>query len=93
MPQLKKIKLGETYLSKEEVDELLDLVQQRRVLRNIVSLKWENYFHQDAMEPWMADEAHFNLLLDTIQVAYPKIDTIDPKKKRVSFISSVLKIF
>lgn len=87
VPNLKKVHLEETYLSKYEVDDLLGLISQRRVLSNIVKLKWWNFFRgEEKLKEWMADKAHFHLLLDNIQVACPHLSTIEPVRREASFL-------
>jgi hypothetical protein len=74
-PLLKKVEIGECYLSKVEVDELLKLVRQRRIMHKVVSISWCNTsYYRDDLQPWMADEAHLNLLINSIQVAFPQIE-------------------
>jgi hypothetical protein len=74
-PLLKKVEIGECYLSKIEVDELLQLVRQRRIMQKVVSISWCNtFYYWDDLQPWMADEVHLKLLVNSIQVAFPKIE-------------------
>jgi hypothetical protein len=65
-PQLKKVELWEAYVSKYEVDELLALARERRILHNKVDFLWYNSYEETKLEPWMAEKKHFDLLLDSL---------------------------
>jgi hypothetical protein len=60
------------YPLKSEVEELLPLVQQRRILSRIVTFHWSNDYDL-ALPMWMADQEHFQLLRDLLQVTFPHI--------------------
>jgi len=59
------------FLSKDEVEELLGLLRRRSILHNILSVEWDNDFGE--RELWAAEEKHFQLLLDTLQVTFPHL--------------------
>jgi hypothetical protein len=67
-PKLKKMDL-----SKEQVyDELLYISRERRsILNNTVVFKWSNSFEFGHLKPWMAEEEHFHLLLDSLKAGFP----------------------
>jgi hypothetical protein len=67
-----KVDMYMVYPLKSEVDELLPLVQQRRILSRIVSCRWSNDY-RFALPTWMADQQHFQLLCDLLQVTFPHI--------------------
>jgi hypothetical protein len=74
-PKLKKLELFEAYLSEEQVSELLYMVREGRrgILKNNLEINWRNDFNFGELKPWMADEEHFNLLLDTLEAAFPQV--------------------
>lgn len=59
----------------QEIYELLPLVRQRIILNNLLSMQWDNDF-QDINFPWLAEE-YFQLLLHTLQVAFPHLGTLN----------------
>jgi hypothetical protein len=69
--------MTDNYVTEGEVYELLGLMHQKSILRNLVSMDWSNYFDIDddhLMQPGLAaDQEHFQLLLDTLQVSFPHI--------------------
>jgi hypothetical protein len=72
---LKKVELHEAYLTRSETEELMTLARQRpkHLLPNIETFSWENFFENVEMEPTLADRELFELMLDTLQVAFPHI--------------------
>lgn len=71
--QLRKFEIHQYNLTKSEIGELLGLVRQRRVLKNIVRISWLNRTYQ---QPWNTDTEHFKLLLNTLQAVFPKVELI-----------------
>jgi hypothetical protein len=65
--------MSETFLSKDEVNQLLGLVRQRSILNNIVSMRWDNFYKDHDILTWMADKEHFQVLIDTVRVFFPSI--------------------
>jgi hypothetical protein len=74
---MKKVDLYQTFVTEAEVNELLLLAQEKRILQKVVHLDWCNYFDSDMLELWMAERVHFGYLLDTIQVSFPHIKGIE----------------
>jgi hypothetical protein len=72
-PLLKSVEMFQIYLTEGEVDQVLALVRQKCILNNIVRMQWENYYNNEEIVPWMAEQEHFQLLLDTLQVTFPQI--------------------
>jgi hypothetical protein len=60
------------YPLKSEVEELLPLLHQRRILSRIVTFHWTNDY-DFALPIWMADQQHFRLLCDVLHVTFPHI--------------------
>lgn len=85
VPRLIKLTIRDLLLTKREVNELLDLAWQKRIsLMNHtnVSFTWSNngFSVWKNLDSSMADEAHFNLLLNSLEVAYPHIEFSRGKK-------------
>jgi hypothetical protein len=76
-PSLRSLHICSGFLTKCETDELLALVQDRLILQSVVHFFWNNWYYPGKhLEPWMADEDHFELLLNMLEVAYPQMELI-----------------
>jgi hypothetical protein len=59
-------------LTWSEVDELLVLVRHKSILHNIISIKWCDHCRRN--DASLEHKQLFQQLLDTLQVAFPRID-------------------
>lgn len=76
-PSLRRLDICSAFLTKSENDELLALIQERLILQSVVHFYWNNWYYPGKhLEPWMADEDHFELLLNTLEVACPQMELI-----------------
>lgn len=80
-PVLKKLVMLETYLTKSEADTMIAALHQRRFgMHKVESITWSNTIKwEELLEDWMADEAHFNLVLNTLEIVYPQIELLRGK--------------
>jgi hypothetical protein len=72
LPRLKKVEIEHSRLTWSEVDELLVLVRQKSILHNIISIKWCDHCRRN--DASVEHKQLFQQLLDTLQVAFPRID-------------------
>lgn len=71
---MKRLFILKQHLTKSETNELLGLVQERRILANIVSIFCMILYSPDIpLAPWMANKDHFELFFNTLGVAYPQV--------------------
>lgn len=77
-PQLRIVNFKDSYLNPGEVVELLALLQQKRILHNLESMVWYNFTEMMGQPPWAADEALFELFLDTLEINFTHIEPIRP---------------
>jgi hypothetical protein len=66
-PLLNEVEIVEGHLTKSEALELTKMVRSKSILNNIKNFSWRDDF-DDFLPPFI------ELLLDTLQVAYPHID-------------------
>lgn len=70
-PRLKSLEMHDIGLSKDEVDELLVISHEKRILHNEIKISWINLFLK--VQPWMAERAHLETLLDSLDATFPNL--------------------
>jgi hypothetical protein len=69
-PRLEKVEFNDTYTNVSELNELIPLVQHKRILNKVTHLTWCNEFMN-----WVT-ELELNRLLDNVQISFPQMVVI-----------------